>query len=56
MSDQVAKIDNAKTVQGKELSIDSSHGVKVDEANVIKADIECSNGVIHIIDSVLIPE
>jgi uncharacterized surface protein with fasciclin (FAS1) repeats len=56
MSGQVAQIENAKTVQGNEISINTSHGVKVDEANVIKADIECSNGVIHIIDSVLIPE
>ena len=56
MSDDVIKIKNAKTVNGKELTIDSDNGVKIDDATVIKTDIECSNGVIHIIDSVLLPE
>ena len=56
MSNDVIKIKNAKTVNGKELAIDSENGVKIDEATVIKTDIECSNGVIHVIDSVLLPE
>ena len=56
MSDDVIKIKNAKTVNGKEVSIDSENGVKIDDATVIKPDIECSNGVIHVIDTVLIPE
>ena len=56
MSDDVIKIKNAKTVNGKELTIDSDNVVKIDDATVIKTDIECSNGVIHIIDSVLLPE
>ena len=56
MSDDVIKIKNAKTVNGKELTIDSDNGVKIDDATVIKTDIECSNGVIHVIDSVLLPE
>jgi uncharacterized surface protein with fasciclin (FAS1) repeats len=45
----------AKTVQGGTLSIDTSHGVKVGGATVAKADIECTNGVIHVIDTVLLP-
>ena len=45
----------AKTVQGGGLAIDTTSGVKVGAATVTKADIECSNGVIHVIDSVLIP-
>ena len=45
----------AKTVQGGGLTIDTSHSVKVGTATVTKTDIVCSNGVIHIIDSVLIP-
>jgi uncharacterized surface protein with fasciclin (FAS1) repeats len=51
----VMKLTSAKTVQGKELTIDTSDGVKVDNATVVKADIEASNGVIHVIDTVLIP-
>jgi uncharacterized surface protein with fasciclin (FAS1) repeats len=45
----------AKTVQGGELKIDTTAGVKVGGATVVKADIVTSNGVIHVIDSVLIP-
>jgi uncharacterized surface protein with fasciclin (FAS1) repeats len=45
----------AKTVQGGELAINTTAGVKVGSANVVKTDIETSNGVIHVIDTVLIP-
>lgn len=51
----VVKLDSAKTVQGGSVSIDSSDGVKVDEAKVVKADIMTSNGVIHVVDRVLMP-
>lgn len=43
------------TVQGSKVSIDATNGVKVDSANVIQADIETSNGVIHVIDAVIMP-
>ncbi len=43
------------SVEGQELTIDATNGVTVDNANVIQADIETSNGVIHVIDAVLIP-
>ncbi len=43
------------TVQGQDIDIDARDGVKVDQANVIQADVEASNGVIHVIDTVLIP-
>jgi uncharacterized surface protein with fasciclin (FAS1) repeats len=46
---------SVKTVQGGELTIDTSNGVKVGSATVIKTDIETDNGVIHVIDSVLLP-
>lgn len=47
---------NAKTLNGKELAIKVDAGkVTVGGANVIKTDIEASNGVIHVIDGVLIP-
>ena len=51
----VAKLKVAKTVQGQELKIDTTDGVKVDEANVEQTDIQCSNGVIHVIDAVVLP-
>ena len=44
------------TVQGSKLSVDATNGVKVDEAMVITADIETSNGVIHVIDAVVLPK
>lgn len=46
---------NAETVQGSELTIDAMKGVKVNEASVIAADVEASNGVIHVIDTVVLP-
>jgi uncharacterized surface protein with fasciclin (FAS1) repeats len=49
------KLDSAKTVQGQEVRIDASSGVKIDDANVIATDVIASNGVIHAIDTVIIP-
>ena len=43
------------TVQGSKVSIDATSGVKVDNATVTKADIVVSNGVIHVIDTVILP-
>lgn len=43
------------TVQGGELAIDTTDGVKIGAANVVQTDIKTSNGVIHVIDTVLIP-
>lgn len=51
----VVKISEAKTLLGKTISIDSSDGVKINDSKVIKADIMCTNGVIHVIDTVLLP-
>ena len=54
---QVGKMDSAKTVNGQSLSISVSGGtVMVDNAKVVKTDILCSNGVIHVIDSVVLPK
>jgi uncharacterized surface protein with fasciclin (FAS1) repeats len=44
------------TVQGSEVSIDATMGVKIDDATVVTADIKTSNGVIHIIDKVILPK
>lgn len=51
----VVKLDSAKSVLGQTLAIDTSNGVRIDNAHVVKTDIKTSNGVIHVIDSVLIP-
>jgi uncharacterized surface protein with fasciclin (FAS1) repeats len=56
MSVEVRKNKNIKTVNGKNLLIKKYKGIKIDNANIIKLDIECLNGVIHIIDEVLMPE
>jgi uncharacterized surface protein with fasciclin (FAS1) repeats len=55
MAADVAKLSEAKTVEGQSVKIDTSAGVKVDGASVIKADVAASNGVIHVIDSVILP-
>ena len=56
-SEQVAALTSAKTVNGKELSIATADGkVTVGNATVTQADVPATNGVIHVIDSVLLPE
>jgi len=52
----VVKLKSAKTVQGQNVAIDAADGVKINNAKVVKADIETSNGVIHVIDTVLLPK
>ena len=46
----------AETVQGSSVTIDLDNGVMVDGATVIAADVEATNGVIHVIDSVMLPQ
>jgi len=50
------KAGKVKTVQGSELTVTTSYGVKVDMSKVIKTDIVADNGVIHVIDTVLMPK
>ena len=50
------KAGKVKTVQGSDLTLSTSNGVKVDDANVVKTDIVADNGVIHVIDSVVLPK
>jgi transforming growth factor-beta-induced protein len=56
MAAQVVNLKSAKTVNGQEVTISTTDGVKVDGAKVVKTDIETSNGVIHVIDSVILPK
>jgi uncharacterized surface protein with fasciclin (FAS1) repeats len=46
---------SVETVQGQTVNVDATYGVKVNEANVVQADISASNGVIHVIDTVILP-
>ncbi len=55
-SAQVVKLKEAKTVQGGKLKINARHGVLINNANLVKADVLTSNGVIHVIDTVLLPQ
>ena len=50
------KAGKVKTVQGSEITVSTMGGVKVDKANVVKTDIVADNGVIHVIDSVVMPK
>ena len=57
MAADVVQLKSAKTVNGKSVKIQVAGGeVSVDGAKVVKTDIQCSNGVIHVIDSVILPE
>ena len=57
MAKDVVKVDSAKTAQGSNVTVTvEGKTVKVDNATVVKTDIEASNGVIHVIDTVIIPE
>jgi transforming growth factor-beta-induced protein len=56
MAADVVKLDTAKTVQGKSITITNKDGkVMINDATVVKTDIVCENGVIHIIDAVILP-
>ena len=54
-SSQVIKLKTAKTVEGSKVAVNTKDGVKINDAQVIKADIEAKNGIVHVIDTVLIP-
>jgi uncharacterized surface protein with fasciclin (FAS1) repeats len=57
MAKEAMKLHEAKTVNGEELMIKTSMGsVMINDAKVVKTDIVCSNGVIHVIDTVLLPK
>ena len=54
-SDIAGKKLDAATVQGQTVAIDATSGVTVNDASVVAADVEASNGVIHVIDKVILP-
>ncbi len=56
MSKDVVKLKSAKSKLGQDLKINAKDGVVIGGAKVVKADIAASNGVIHVIDTVILPE
>lgn len=57
MAKKVVTLDEAKTAQGSTVAIEVEDGtVMINDAKVVKADIGCSNGVIHVIDKVILPK
>ena len=55
MAADVVKLTTAKTVEGSDVKIDASNGVKINDSTVTTPDVAADNGVIHIIDTVLLP-
>ncbi|PZV09733.1 MAG: fasciclin [Leptolyngbya sp.] len=55
MAADVVKLKSATTVEGSDVKIDASNGVKVNDSTVTTPDVAADNGVIHIIDTVLLP-
>lgn len=55
MAADVVKLKSATTVEGSDVKIDASKGVKINDSTVTTPDVATDNGVIHIIDTVLIP-
>ena len=56
MAEDIMEQEQLETVQGESIMIDISEGVKLNDASVVQTDIEADNGVIHIIDTVIMPK
>lgn len=56
MAADVVRSSQLQTVQGQSITVNTDGGVQVDGANVIQTDIEADNGVIHVIDRVIMPK
>lgn len=55
MSTDLSDGMTAETVNGASISVSTEGGVKINEANVVSADVEAANGVVHVIDAVILP-
>lgn len=56
MSKDVSNLKEVMTIQGSNVKIDTTNGIMINDSKVITPDIECSNGVIHVVDTVLMPK
>ena len=56
MAKDVVKLDSAKTLQGQSVMVKTDMGVMINNAHVVMPDVKASNGVIHVIDAVIIPK
>ncbi len=56
MAADVVQQSQLQTVQGQSITVNTEGGVRVDDANIIQTDIEADNGVIHVIDAVIMPK
>ena len=55
-SKDVNSLQKADTINGKQVKIKTGNNIKIDDAKIIESDIKCTNGVMHIIDEVLLPK
>jgi uncharacterized surface protein with fasciclin (FAS1) repeats len=55
MARDVVKLETAKTANGRSVTVDTANGAHVDDARILETDILASNGVIHVIDRVMLP-
>ena len=56
MAADVVRSTQLQTVQGQSITVSTEGGVRVDDASVVQTDIEADNGVIHVIDKVIMPK
>ncbi|MGD8833199.1 MAG: fasciclin domain-containing protein, partial [Pseudomonadales bacterium] len=56
LSTDVVQLSEVMTVEGSALAVDTTDGVRVGGAKVVTADVDASNGVIHVIDRVILPQ
>ncbi|MDT7961181.1 MAG: fasciclin domain-containing protein [Armatimonadota bacterium] len=56
MAADVVRSTQLQTLQGQSITVSTEGGVRVDDANVVQTDIEADNGVIHVIDKVIMPK
>ena len=54
-TEELAELEELETISGKKLKVTVKDGIKADTAKIIEEDIECSNGILHAIDEILIP-
>lgn len=55
-ANDISRLNSTQTVEGSMLKVNTSNGVRINDATVIATDIKADNGIIHVIDQVLIPQ